>query len=299
MLRRRRTGTPPGLSRRVCTIFGARRRLQPVAEAAPLRRGSRARPCRSRAPARRGRPATVVERRVRTSAVWSFGRSTRTFVCWTSAGPCTEERLGSPHAPGLEVREPDRDAGEHVHDPAVGDVRADRRVRRERGAGERRHGGVDPRVGRVAEHRARLRRARRTRGRPATGSPPSGRPATPRATSLPGDRERAGERREDTFSPSGTAPGCQVTVARPSSVWTLPACRGCTSWAPDRDRRAAARPRRRGRGGGRRRGAARAGGGHDERERGADVVGRERVLAQVGAGDRRRSSRRRRRSAAS
>ena len=36
----------------------------------------------------------------------------------------------------------------------------------------------------------------------------------------------------ETVLPTGTAPGCHVTVARPSAVWRLPAMPRRTVWVP-------------------------------------------------------------------
>ena len=48
-------------------------------------------------------------------------------------------------------------------------------------------------------------------------------PGTERETSLPGTAREPLKAVSETVFPTGTAPGCQVTVARPSSAWRLPA----------------------------------------------------------------------------
>src|SRR5437868_14930645 len=48
-------------------------------------------------------------------------------------------------------------------------------------------------------------------------------PGTERETSLPGTARAPAKAVSETVLPTGTAPGCHVTVARPSSVWRFPA----------------------------------------------------------------------------
>src|SRR5689334_4073197 len=55
------------------------------------------------------------------------------------------------------------------------------------------------------------------------GNPFDDSPGTDSDTSLPGTVSALVKALRYTVLPTGTAPGCQVTVARPSSVWTLPA----------------------------------------------------------------------------
>jgi len=48
-------------------------------------------------------------------------------------------------------------------------------------------------------------------------------PGTLSETSVPGSESVPANVPSETVFPTGTAPGCQVTIARPSSVWRLPA----------------------------------------------------------------------------
>ena len=57
-------------------------------------------------------------------------------------------------------------------------------------------------------------------------------PGTESETSLPGTERLPEKSVSETVFPTGTAPGCQVTVARPSSVWRLPAMPRRTVWVP-------------------------------------------------------------------
>src|SRR5205085_9236186 len=54
-------------------------------------------------------------------------------------------------------------------------------------------------------------------------NPFDGRPVTVNDTSLPGTLSAPSNVPSETVNPTRTAPGCQVTLARPSSVWMLPA----------------------------------------------------------------------------
>src|SRR3954451_7181312 len=57
-------------------------------------------------------------------------------------------------------------------------------------------------------------------------------PGTERETSLPGTARAPAKAVSETVLPTGTAPGCHVTVARPSSVRRLPAMPRRTVWVP-------------------------------------------------------------------
>src|SRR4051812_50068231 len=57
-------------------------------------------------------------------------------------------------------------------------------------------------------------------------------PGTERETSLPGTARAPAKAVSETVLPTGTAPGCHVTVARPSSVRRLPAMPRHTVWVP-------------------------------------------------------------------
>src|SRR5438552_16678882 len=57
-------------------------------------------------------------------------------------------------------------------------------------------------------------------------------PGTARETSLPGTARAPLKAVSETVFPTGTAPGCHVTVARPSAVWMLPATPWRTVWVP-------------------------------------------------------------------
>src|SRR3954451_21282835 len=57
-------------------------------------------------------------------------------------------------------------------------------------------------------------------------------PGTESATSLPGTARVPSKETSETVFPTGTAPGCQVTVARPSAVRRLPAIPRRTVWVP-------------------------------------------------------------------
>src|SRR5664279_6314320 len=52
------------------------------------------------------------------------------------------------------------------------------------------------------------------------------------ATPVPGIAGAVSPVSSDTASPSGTDPGCQVTVARASAVTTAPAAPGCATSGP-------------------------------------------------------------------
>src|ERR1700751_4364415 len=64
------------------------------------------------------------------------------------------------------------------------------------------------------------------------GSPARPSLATPSATSVPGSESVPVNGPTTAVSPYGTAPGCHVTVARPSSVTTAPATPGCAVREP-------------------------------------------------------------------
>ena len=275
-LRRRRTCVEPGFRRYACTVLEDPRREQ-RAEAAALAEDRDLDPVGAGHPRRQ--PGLRVHREpVTSSRVLSAGWGRAWNLLWVaSAGPVGEVKVGSPQAPclnretwnGVRVSTCVRLFPSTYQPTAVPGGSCGRL--------ERGHRVVDLSVGRVAEHgpgRLRLR-VHQVEG-PAESLRRQSRHR--RETSLPGTARVPSKAVSETVLPTGTAPGCQVTVARPSSVWRLPAMPRRTVCVPVETGGSGAETTMSVAVAVADAGAALAGCGHDERERGADVVGGERPI---------------------